>query len=229
MCAQTELKLKKFRHLLFEKQLKFFWRILHLPPTRWIHQALLEHINGGWESNYLKYVFRIRGELNMLTLPPSLPLLSHYLDMFFIGEVNVVVSQLNLPGLGFISSFKRDQIVSEHEEFQTCCQFRFFAAGIGRREPRLGYDRRRFCPLCSGQIPLTEFHLFSCQSLTDVRRETEINLFVSRCLAKNVILTRAYFLYVNGLDINGVSVSLEDILLRGRALLRLVDIFLKRW
>ena len=44
--CQSELGLKPFKQLLFEKQIKFFFRLLYLPPDRWSHQALLDHMSG---------------------------------------------------------------------------------------------------------------------------------------------------------------------------------------
>ena len=41
ICAQFELGLKSFRHLLYEHQLKFYQRVLKLDDSRWVKQALL--------------------------------------------------------------------------------------------------------------------------------------------------------------------------------------------
>ena len=51
--SQSELGLKPFRQLLYERQLKFFFRLLYLPPDRWAHQALLDHLSGEWTSPYM--------------------------------------------------------------------------------------------------------------------------------------------------------------------------------
>ena len=53
VCAQTELGMKTFRQHLYERQLKFYFRVLFLPESRWVHQALVEHLSGGWSSPYL--------------------------------------------------------------------------------------------------------------------------------------------------------------------------------
>lgn len=68
--------IKSFRHRLYEKALKFYWRLLHLPASRWSHLALVEHMRGGWDSKYMSYIFRIREEVGMLILPSSLSLVS---------------------------------------------------------------------------------------------------------------------------------------------------------
>jgi hypothetical protein len=60
ICAQTDLKMKFMKQRLYEKQLKYYWTILHLPANRWVHLALLEHMRGGWSSKYLQYIQRIR-------------------------------------------------------------------------------------------------------------------------------------------------------------------------
>ena len=45
ICAQTELGLKPFRQLLYERQLKFYFRALYIHEDRWVHQAMLEHLS----------------------------------------------------------------------------------------------------------------------------------------------------------------------------------------
>ena len=49
-CAQTELGWKSFRQLLYECQIKFYFRVLFLDKKRWVHQALLDHLSGSWAS-----------------------------------------------------------------------------------------------------------------------------------------------------------------------------------
>ena len=53
ICAQTELGLKPFRQLLWEHQLKFFFRVLTLPSSRWVRVALDEHLSGRWTGQVL--------------------------------------------------------------------------------------------------------------------------------------------------------------------------------
>ena len=45
VCAQTELGILPFRHLLYRLQLSFYFRVLSLPKSRWVKQALDEHLS----------------------------------------------------------------------------------------------------------------------------------------------------------------------------------------
>ena len=42
ICAQTELGMKTFRQVLYERQLKFYFRALYIHEDRWVHQALMD-------------------------------------------------------------------------------------------------------------------------------------------------------------------------------------------
>ena len=68
-CAQTELGWKTFRQHLFEKQLKFYFRVLYLNENRWAHQALRDHLSGSWQSPYLAYISSIRTKLGIFSAP----------------------------------------------------------------------------------------------------------------------------------------------------------------
>ena len=48
VCSQTELVFTPFKQLLFERQLKFYFRALFINKDRWVHQALLDHLSGDW-------------------------------------------------------------------------------------------------------------------------------------------------------------------------------------
>ena len=65
--SQSELGLKPFRQILYERQIKFFFRLLYLPAERWAHQALQEHLSGVWSSSYMPYIASIRSELRIFT------------------------------------------------------------------------------------------------------------------------------------------------------------------
>ena len=131
VCAQETLGWRSFCHELYLHQLKFYVRVLHLPEQRWVYKALLEHMTGGWESPYLKYVYKIREEVELLVLPKSRVELVRHLDLHFLGEVNQSIAKLNLPTLEPINSFKKRDFVTEHKESKEISRYRYAAASLG--------------------------------------------------------------------------------------------------
>ena len=230
--ANTDLSMKTFRHRLYEKALKFYWRLLNLPSERWSHRALREHMDGGWDSKYVSFILRIREEVGLLAIPPSQALLSHHLDVYFLQVVNATICSLELPALAMMTTFKNEVVISESEDLQVCRQFKYFASEIGRRVPRLGYERMIFCPLCElrvGQIPLTEVHLFVCSSLVDARAKLGISTFFNLGLLRGLSISIVFSLFVNGLDMSGEKISLSEFISRGVVLGELVKMFLNQW
>ena len=69
--AQTELGWKRFRHQLYSRQLAFYSRVMNLHSSRWVHQALRDHLAGNWDSRYLSYILRIRMEVGMDQFMPT--------------------------------------------------------------------------------------------------------------------------------------------------------------
>ena len=50
VCAQTELGIIPYRFYLYHAQLRFYFRVLYLPDSRWVKKALLEHLSLSWTS-----------------------------------------------------------------------------------------------------------------------------------------------------------------------------------
>ena len=69
VCAQVELGLKPVRQLLYENQLKFYTRVLQLEDTRWVKQALLDHISQEWDSPYFAHILELRSKLGLFEIP----------------------------------------------------------------------------------------------------------------------------------------------------------------
>ena len=113
ICAQTELGLKPFRQLLWEHQLKFFFRVLTLPSSRWVRVALDEHLSGRWTSPYYAYICQLRSKLELFTVPQSRKILMSHISERFIGNLNSTVRDLNLPALGLVKSLKCSSYVCE--------------------------------------------------------------------------------------------------------------------
>ena len=92
ICAQTELGLKPFRQLLYQCQLKFYFRALYLHEDRWAHQALMDHLSGDWQSPYLMHISKIRGSMNMFTPIPAPSLMKNMCDEYFLSKINNDIS-----------------------------------------------------------------------------------------------------------------------------------------
>ena len=71
LCAQTELGMFPFRTLLYKAQLRFYFRVLGLPDSRWVKQALKDHLSMSWPSPYLANIVRIRETVRLHFVPPS--------------------------------------------------------------------------------------------------------------------------------------------------------------
>ena len=69
ICAQLDLGMKPFRQVLYEHQLKFYLRVLRLPDSWWVRQALEEHLSCKWNSPYLTYIRDIRNLMGIHELP----------------------------------------------------------------------------------------------------------------------------------------------------------------
>ena len=206
--SQTELGLKPFKQLLYERQIKFFFRLLYLPANRWSHQALLEHLSGVWVSPYMSYMCSIRSELGIFssTNIPSFwkPLSSKY----FIEASNSALS--GYKWIRPILSLTRASYVCENELSSVITKFKFDNAALGNKMPRVGYPRKPLCPLCPVLYTSSCLHLLLvCGSVANLRTESGIQSFVTSCLLKNHSLEYCYELFVNGLSLDGTPVSIE--------------------
>jgi hypothetical protein len=199
ICAQTELGLKPFRQLLFERQLKFYFRALFLHEDRWVHQALMDHLSGGWASPYLMHISSIRATMGLFSAASDQGNFKRSVCDYFLSTVNISASshQWILP----VKRFMRADYVCENILSAVITEFKFECAGLGNKQPRLGHVRKPFCPVCPVNVPNTGLHLlFTCGSLSRLRWQTEIQFFVNLCLRKGFSLEVTYRLFVNGFD-----------------------------
>ena len=205
LCAQTELGLKPFRQLLYEHQLKFYIRILSMNESRWVKQALLDHLGVAWASPYVRYLVGIRKYLGLYELPMSVPRLLRFMDDFFVCETNRRLSKLKLPWIQPLVKFRRQLYAQEGEASTTLAKFRYDIAGIGNKYPRLGMvTTRSFCLLCIVQTNNSVSHLaMFCPALELIRKErTSISLFRNLCVSQGFSTCKAYSLFINGKDLN---------------------------
>ena len=231
ICAQETLKLKFIKHHIYLVQLKFYQRILLLPDYRWVHKALMEHFFGGWQSKYLEHIYCIRAEVGLTEMPSVFKTLADTVDKHFLGVANTIIVRLkeNVPALCELKSWKDPVNVSENENFQWCMRFKYYNAPIGHREPRVGYIRRKFCPLCGVLAILNELHLFMCPSLKSIRAALCIETFINMCILYNDSEQQAFTKFVEGMSHTGEFLGLEEMINRGKQLSSLVDKFLALW
>ena len=228
ICAQTELGLKPFRQLLYECQLKFYFRALHAHEERWVHQALMDHLSGDWHSPYLAHISNIRGTMEMFTPIPAPSLMKSHCSEYFLSMVNCNIS--SYPWILPLQRLARSSYVCENECSTVITEFKFDCAKLGDKQPRNGYERKPFCPVCPMNVPNTGIHmLFSCGSLAPLRQETGIQSFIVQCQQKGMSMTECYTLFVNGLTPLGNPLSRQDYLERGKCMRDMRELWFSKW
>ena len=228
ICAQTELGLKPFRQLLFERQLKFYFRALFLHEDRWVHQALMDHLSGGWVSPYLLHISSIRATLGLYSATSVQGVFKNSVCDYFLSSINSSASshQWIMP----LKKLKRKDYVCESLLSAVITEFKFECAGLGNKQPRLGHVRKPLCPVCPVNAPNTGLHLlFICGSLSLLRWQTEIQFFLNLCLRKGFSLEETYRLFVNGYDWNNNPISKTDYLERAKCMNDMRDLWFTKW
>lgn len=226
--CQSELGLKPFKQLLYERQIKFFFRLLFLPCDRWSHQALLDHMSGTWASPYMSYICSLRTELGIFvsTHLPSFwkPKSSEY----FLAKCNLTLS--GYQWMRPLETLSRARYVSENELSAVITEFKFDNAGLGNKAPRVGYPRKLFCPVCPTHHLTSSFHvLFVCSSVVRLRIESGIQTFINSCTLKNITLEAAYGLFVYGEDCNGKQILLKSYFERAKCMKDMRQLWLSKW
>ena len=216
--AESELGFKPFRLVLFLHQLKFYFRVLGLPPSRWVRIALLDHLSGAWPSPYLSYVCRLRTEVSLFFEPPTLLYLQKHLFHWALEKMNSVLSSDALPCLVPVLSFRKQPYVCSSGGLDTISSFRLSNAGLGNKFPVLGGERCLTCPMCPVPCQTNEEHLFVCPSVQRIRVDTGIASFMTQCGLRGISVHRGMVLYVSGLDLFGDPLPLPDYFERGVAL-----------
>ena len=224
ICAQTELGMRTFRHQLFQRQLSYYFRILYLPSTRWVHQALLDHLEGGWDSPYLRYIASLRRLVGMFSAPSLTLSVKGICNEYFLGHVNgVLESHEYIPQL---KTFSRQKYVTENKMTSVIATFKLANEGFGNKHPIHGYARRKFCALCPGEIPISGPHvIFFCKSLEMVRCETGIISFLNDCTSQGLSWKRAYLMYINGLSPADKHLSVREYYERAKV----IDLMRNLW
>ena len=125
VCSQTELGLKPFKQVLYEHQLQFYSRILQSDNTRWVKQALNDHMACSWNSPYLSYICKLRVELGLFVFPLSGNKLLELTNDHFVKLINDQLENLKLPCIDHIKNIGRQRYVRESDASSmiTKCKF----------------------------------------------------------------------------------------------------------
>ena len=232
LCAQFELGLKSFRHLLYEHQLKYYQRVLKLDDSRWVKQALLDHSSLEWNSPYIEHIRKIRVELGIWEFPMKVSKLVSCISSHFVKVSNDALETMSLPWLKPMKYLRRQIYVREGAGSSSLAQFRYDVANMGRKYPRLGRSyTRRFCPLCPTNEENSVPHLVMfCSAIEDLRKKcTAISSFRNTCILKGFSEEHTFSLYINGRDWNELCVDADQFLERGTDMKRLLEHWLSLW
>ena len=218
--------------ILYKCQLKFYFRCLDLPSSRWVKQAMLDHLSLLWPSPYLNYITSIRRSIRLTFLPPTQRYLAIHLEQWALAETNSVLESRTLPYVEKLTKFRKQPYVYDHEHLDTIAQFRLSNAGLGNRGPRFpaaSSSRVSSCPLCT-TLRLSEGHVvFFCPSIESYREEFGLVFFRNVCLRKGYSEESIFKAYVNGLDWNGTLAYDTDFVDRGHALDTMRGHWLSKW
>ena len=210
LVTQSELGLKPIRLHIYLQQLKFYFRVLRLPSSRWVKIALLDHLSGTWHSQYISYICRLRQESSLFLDPPTLKYLSIHMHQWALARTNSLISSHSLPFVPLLTSFKKKPYVFTHKHLSVLAAFRLSNAGLGNKVPLDGSPVHHSCPVCSSGLKLDEAHvLFICSAVRKTRCETGINLFLTQSVITGLTESKAYYLFVTGLDMSGKVVDME--------------------
>lgn len=218
---------KFFKHYLYERQLKFFFRLMNQDKNRWSYLALMDHMSNPTESKYYKYICNIRTEMK-IGMPVTIKNLSLDITSYFLQTLNGKLNELSLQGVSNQESFIPAMHLSEHESAQYISKFRLGMAGLGNNIPRQGYPRVRQCTLCAGSQPNSEYHIFiKCNSLKEVRLQTGIQHYINKASIGGVSDADIFKNFLAGKETNGEDSVLNDVLKdRGNSLKLLCDRYL---
>ena len=228
ICAQTELGMKSFRQHLYERQLKFYFRVIYLPEDRWVHQAMSEHFSGGWKSPYLMYISSVRTTLGIFGAPSDPRVCRQLASEHFLQKTNSVAA--NLAWIRPQEGFSRLPYVCEDDLSAVITEFKFENEGLGNKQPRQGRPRQPFCPVCPVRVTNCGLHLlFCCSSLSSLRAESGITTFMNLCAWKGFSVKDSYDIFVNGEDSNRSPVSVTDYLYRGKCMQSMRKLWFSKW
>ena len=228
LCAQSVLGMKPFRQLLYERQLKFYFRVLFLPESRWVHQALLEHLSGDWDSVYLSYISSVRSKLGLFGALSRHKVWKKTTYDYFLNKTNATAETMLC--VGPLNSFSRLPYVSKNVWSSVITEFRMENEGLGNKNPRGGRQRKPFCPVCPVRVFSSGLHLlFCCSSLAALRATTGITSFMNQCNWKGLSLQESYCMFVNGYNTDKGSIPVSAYIERGKCMNDMRELWLSKW
>ena len=123
--ASSILGIKPFREQLYTAQLKYLLRLFNQDSRRWSKDAFLDHLNGTWNSKYIKYMTDLRDEVGLKRWPRSIKEIKLSLEAHFLKRTNDEIDRLDLPALEPLAKRARMEFVNETKESQvdTPCMF----------------------------------------------------------------------------------------------------------
>ena len=114
----TILGAKPFKELLYSAQLRYLVKLFKQDARRWSKDAFIDHLEGGWDSPYIKYMGEIRFELDLPRWPRSDKEVNLALGHHFLLKNNEEIERLSLPALEPQPKRARMMFVDESKESQ---------------------------------------------------------------------------------------------------------------
>ena len=219
VCSQVLLGVPSFKEIIYTNQLKFHQRLRQLPKERYASQALKENENGGWKSPYMDYIYRVRAEVGMVSLPPDESLIDGIINSYCVEKLNVKLEHLSsIPQLEQVCKITRARSAKEGEEWRWINLARMGAWAIKRQ---LGADGRR--KLCGrDRKENSDLHCVTeCSNTRSVRKETGVSSFFTAAKLRGLPVKKGYSLFVHGLDLDGNMIDDQDYKDRGKCLARI--------
>ena len=189
---------------------------------------MLDHLSGDWTSPYLQYISNIRGMMGMFSPVAAPSLVKSLCTEYYLANINLDIS--SYPCLLPIKTFARATYVCEDEFSSVIAQFKLDCANLGNKQPRQGYVRQPYCPVCPHNVPNSGLHLlFSCGAVSALRIETGIQSFLVQCIQNDLSLSGSYKHFVNGLTAQGKPISRQEYLERGKSMKDMRELWLSKW
>ena len=199
-----------------------------MDSSRWVKEALLDHLSGSWTSPYLKHINAVRSELGIFDAPFEAVHWKRLSYQHFLSVTNDAISRVQW--LAPLKSFGRLPYVCESKWSTVISEFRVGCEGLGNKHPRTGHQRKPFCPVCATRLPNDGFHLlFMCSSLSALRAETGIASFLTSCVLKGIDTQEAYSLFITGQDSRGKPIRTSEFFDRAKSIHALREMWLSKW
>ena len=111
-------------------------------------------------------------------------------------------------------------------------EFKLANEGLGNKHPVPGFTRKKFCPLCPNEVPISGPHvIFFCDSLKALRSDNGIAAFLNSCMSEGMSWERAYHSYINGF--NSLSkpsaIPLHEHYSRAKCVHQMRSLWLSKW